>query len=90
MLRVFDGDPVLIRGVDGDPVKRKPTDGEAILVQKVRIETEYYDGPIEITPSPEAQVLSTTGKTVTEDITVNPIPSNYGLITWDGTRITVS
>ena len=90
MLRVFDGDPVLICGVDGDPVKRKPTDGEAILVQKVRIETEYYDGPTEVTPSPEVQVLSTTGKTVAEDITVNPIPSNYGLITWDGTRITVS
>lgn len=89
-VKIIDGDPVLIQCNDGDPITRRPQDGEPFVVQQVHIETEYYDGPTEVTPSPEVQVLSTTGKTVTEDITVNPIPSNYGLITWDGTRITVS
>ena len=29
-------------------------------------------------------------KTMASDVTVNPIPSNYGLITWDGSVLTVS
>ena len=90
MLRVFDGDAVLIQCVDGDPITRRTCDGEPSVVQQIHEPTEYYDGPIEITPSPETQILNTAGKTVLEDITVKPIPSNYGLITWDGTKITVS
>ncbi len=49
-----------------------------------------YTGEYEITPGEEAQVLSTSDRTLRENITINPIPSNYGLITWDGTKITVS
>lgn len=49
-----------------------------------------YDGPYSVTPSAEEQTLSTRNKTLESDITINPIPSNYGLITWDGTTITVS
>ncbi len=49
-----------------------------------------YDGPTEVTPSQEAQVLATTNKRVLSDITVNPIPSNYGLVTYNGAIITIS
>lgn len=49
-----------------------------------------YHGEHEITPSREAQTLETEGLYMTENITVNPIPSNYGLITWNGSTITVS
>lgn len=49
-----------------------------------------YDGPYNVTPAGEAQVLATSGKLMTEDITVGAIPSNYGLITWDGSCLTVS
>ena len=52
--------------------------------------TEQYHGPYTVTPSPEAQVLETGGLVLTRNLTVNPIPSNYGLITWDGSTITVS
>ena len=49
-----------------------------------------YDGPMEITPTQETQTLDTAMKWVLGDIVVNPIPSNYGLITWNGSTLTVS
>ena len=49
-----------------------------------------YTGSYEVTPSTEMQVLNTAGKSMRANITINPIPSNYGLITWDGTKLTVS
>lgn len=53
-------------------------------------EVETYDGPYEITPTQETQVLETQNKRATANITVGPIPSNYGKITWDGSVLTVS
>lgn len=49
-----------------------------------------YHGAYSVTPSGIAQVLATAGKALAEDVTVDPIPSNYGLVTWDGSSITVS
>ena len=49
-----------------------------------------YAGPLEVTPSAEAQTLETSMKTVTDNIVINPVPNNYGLITWDGSTLTVS
>ena len=51
---------------------------------------EPYEGEYEITPSMETQTLSTSNKLLARDVTVNPIPSNYGLITWNGSTLTVS
>ncbi len=56
----------------------------------VREITDPYEGPTTVTPSGETQTLATTGKTMLGDVTVNPIPSNYGLITWNGSVLTVS
>ena len=50
----------------------------------------YYRGEYTITPGTEAQTLAIEGMTALRDITINPIPSNYGLVTWDGSTITVS
>ena len=49
-----------------------------------------YEGPYEVTPSAEEQTLETDALYMTGDITINPIPNNYGLITYDGSTITVS
>lgn len=51
---------------------------------------ERYQGPYEVTPTNQAQILRTEEMTMTQDVVVNPIPSNYGLITWNGSTITVS
>ena len=49
-----------------------------------------YTGAYEVTPSEETQVLETKYLRMTDNVTINPIPSNYGLITWNGSIITVS
>ena len=49
-----------------------------------------YTGAYEAAPSADAQVFATDGKRMTGDFTVLPIPSNYGLISWNGSTITVS
>lgn len=49
-----------------------------------------YDGPYEVTPSTETQTLATDNLLMTDNVIINPIPSNYGLITWNGATLTVS
>ena len=49
-----------------------------------------YEGPFEVTPSDSVQTLDTELLYMTSNITINPIPNNYGLITYDGSIITVS
>ena len=49
-----------------------------------------YTGDYEVTPSPETQVLQTDHKSLSQNIVINPIPSNYGLIGWNGSYLTVS
>jgi hypothetical protein len=49
-----------------------------------------YTGDYTITPTQETQVLMTSNLRMTDNVTINPIPSNYGLITWDGSKLTVS
>lgn len=53
-------------------------------------EVEFYSGPYEFIPSQNQQTIHINGKTATQDITINSIPNNYGLITWDGSVLTVS
>ena len=49
-----------------------------------------YTGPYELTPTRETQMLRTEGLMLSGDITVHPIPQNYGLITYNGYELTVS
>lgn len=51
---------------------------------------ERWEGPYEVTPQATAQVLATSGLQMASDLTIGPIPSNYGLVTWDGSTLTVS
>lgn len=60
--------------------------GQVIAIADVPV----YDGPYEATPSNVAQIIPTAQLLMTENFTVNPIPSNYGLITWNGSVLTVS
>ena len=49
-----------------------------------------YEGEYSVTPSTEEQTLNTDHLYMMDNITINPIPNNYGLITYNGTTITVS
>lgn len=54
------------------------------------IGVDPYTGDYEVTPSTETQTLITNTKYMTDNVVINPIPSNYGLITWDGVTLMVS
>ena len=49
-----------------------------------------YEGSYEFTPSDVVQTVSIRNMIAEEDIVINPIPQNYGLITWNGSVLTVS
>ena len=59
-------------------------------VARVFVERPLYEGEVEVTPSSETQVLETKNFRMGDNVTINPIPQNYGLITWNGSTITVS
>ena len=62
----------------------------ALAYVKQELHIDPYEGSYEITPSAETQVLHTEMKEMIHDLVINPIPSNYGLITWNGATRTVS
>lgn len=73
-----------VGGNDGYDVS---TDSKIVIN---KIEADPYEGEYVITPSGGVQILQTENKKTIHDIVINPIPSNYGLITWDGSILTVS
>lgn len=64
--------------------------GSDEYVRVVNADADEYDGPYEATPTEDAQTFATTGKLMVREFTVNPIPSNWGLIIWNGSTLTVS
>ena len=61
-----------------------------IATEIVAGNVQNYDGQTEFTPTSQTQIAPTHGKRVLQDIVINPIPHNYGLITYNGQFITVS
>lgn len=49
-----------------------------------------YTGAYSVVPSAEAQTLNTQDLKMTDNVTIAPIPSNYGKIEYDGYGIRVS
>lgn len=50
----------------------------------------HYAGEYEFAPTAEQQTIAINGMIADADIIIDPIPSNYGLITWNGLGIRVS
>ena len=61
-----------------------------VLTIPERITPDYYDGEYTITPAAEAQTISVRELIMRQDLTVEAIPQNYGLITWNGAYLTIS
>lgn len=49
-----------------------------------------YTGTYEFTPSDVAQEIPTSNKILTQNIVINPIPSNYGLVAYDGSILSIT
>ena len=77
------------RGVlSGKLTGRVPLRGNIDLPEIV--ELEPYVGPYSFEPSDQTQVVEIADKRALNNIIINPVPSNYGKITWDGSVLTVS
>lgn len=63
--------------------------GAALNVPQI-IYPPNYTGDYTVTPTNQTQILQTSELYMLDNITINPIPNNYGLITWDGAVLTVS
>lgn len=59
-------------------------------VVKEYVDAEPYMGAYEVTPSEATQTLATFGKRMINNVTIHPIPSNYGRIEYNGAVLTVS
>ena len=59
-------------------------------IEVIHVDGTPYTGEYTVTPSQEQQILETDGLLMDGNVIVNPIPSNYGLITWDGSTLMVS
>lgn len=88
---VLGGDCQLIQVIDGDLALKQSYCGEGdLVILKNEVPYPAYTGEVEITPSESVQVLSTDHTTLYSNITIDSIPSNYGLLSWDGSVLTVS
>lgn len=63
-----------------------PLSGELTIAGSV----PPYSGSYEVTPTDEIQTIPCGGWLMAQDITINPIPSNYGHVAWNGVTLTVS
>lgn len=51
---------------------------------------QIYHGDYTITPTDSEQILQTAELVMAQNVRINPIPSNYGKITYNGAVLTVS
>ena len=54
------------------------------------VDVDDYTGAYVVTPSAETQTLPTNGLRMLDNVTIGPIPSDYGHISWNGSVLTVS
>jgi len=68
--------------------------GNAVLSAELSVPeavaVEEYTGPYVYSPGAESQTVEISGKRATQNIIIEAVPQNYGLITWNGSTLTVS
>ena len=53
------------------------------------VSPDTYEGAYDIVPAEIDREFPTEGMLLTQNMIVRAIPSNYGRISWDGTKLTV-
>lgn len=53
------------------------------------VRNEYYDGSYSFTPSDEEQIIQSRNLVMRQNITIAPIPNNYGRVSYNGSVITI-
>lgn len=75
-------------GIEASASVSKPLAASARVGETV-VRTMEYSGEYEFTPSRDSQEVYIAGLTAKENIVINPIPSNYGRIEYDGSSLYV-
>lgn len=70
--------------------KFKDQDAYEVRFRALQSIYERYEGEYTVTPQKTSQTLYTEGLIMSGNIVVNPIPNNYGLVTYNGFELTVS
>lgn len=86
---VIEGEISLLTQADGEANLLTSVDGEAGVVVDIG-SYAIFDGAYAVTPTAQTQTLETANMALSANVIINPIPSNYGLITWNGSHLTVS
>lgn len=82
---------VLIGKLTATGVLQGTVSAEASLAGALTIagSVPSYHGSCEITPGDSPQIVECSGLLMPQNIVVNPVPSNYGRIDWDGISLSV-
>lgn len=85
---VLDGSCILTNRIDGTCNLINRLDG---FVDKVFFisSDEYYTGSYDIEPGDEEIVLPVEQLKMNADLKIEPVPSNYGRLSWNGSTLTV-
>lgn len=84
---------MILHVVDNSTLSLSINDSDGLSLsagEVINVGADLYDGSYEWTPSTETQTIQINGKQATADIVIQPIPNNYGLVTYNGSTITVS
>lgn len=79
-----------LKDVQGFSLNLKQEEPLSLIVSGIGKRFPVYEGQTIVVPSDEAQVLETRNLSVMENIVVMPIPSNYGLVTYNGRTLTIT
>lgn len=85
---VIGGSISLKECIGGDLDLTEQIDGQ--VGQFTAVYPDSYGGETVVTPTRETQVLYTDHLVMPSNVIVNPIPPQYGLITYNGSFLTVS
>lgn len=84
----------MVLSVRDETIKLDIADGDTIKLNIAEIGypvyPDNYKGSYTVTPINSKQVLKTAGLMASEDIIIEKIPDEYGLITWNGSFLRVS
>lgn len=71
-------------------VKFKDQNAYEVRFRALQSIYERYEGEYIVTPQKTSQTLYTEGLIMSGNIVINPIPNNYGLVTYNGFELTIS
>ena len=89
MVRLPSGEAVNVQ-LESTGVLQAAISAEQNLTGVLSIAGATYTGDVDFTPQENKQVVYCAGRVMSQNIVIEPIPSNYGKIAWDGVSLHVS